>query len=518
MHYTTLASLTLVALSQLSQAVVIIPRSNDVGVSTTASSTICACISGSITVANKDCGSIAVSDELCTCVSILADTVSKCKLSPIKTALSIASSAQVVLSLTDKIKTQPTQATCTHPDNSTPVCTSVDLCGFTCNDGYSKVGNTCVSNTPTTDVSTVSTVCGCISGTFNVRGKNCGSFAASDGLCTCISILDTFVASTTLSPIKVALGIASSVDVIAALTSTINTSTGPKSVCTHPSNSSPSCSSNDICGFTCKSGFTKSGNSCVPTPPPATSVTVSSTVCACVSGAFSVRGKSCGSFGISGGDELCTCISVLDTFVTSTTLSPIKLGLSIASSADVVLSLTDKINTGSHKSTCSHPDNSTPACTSSNICGFTCKAGFTKSGNSCVAIPPPTTVDVSVSTTVCACISGTITLGSTDCGSISTSDALCTCTSVLADVIVKTSLSPIKKALTIGSSLDVVASLTAKINSSPRSTCSHPDNSTPSCTQSNLCAFTCNNGFKLGGGKCVKQGLLSGLLSSIFHF
>ncbi|KAJ7615534.1 hypothetical protein FB45DRAFT_1008418 [Roridomyces roridus] len=285
MHFSSLASFALLALTQLSSAAVLDSRG---AVGASVSGDVCACISGSLTVGSTNCGSISTSDGLCTCVSLLADVVASTTLAPVKTALMFAAKADVVASLTALIHAADSKKTCLLPGNSSPACTKDDLCGFTCKTGYSKSGASCVKSVGVSVGAAVDAgvsaglgavsaglgavagvaaglgadVCGCISGELTVKGKSCGSISASDGLCTCVSILADVVASSALSPIKTALSIGASADVVASLSAMISDSE-TKKTCSHPANSSPSCTKSDVCGFSCKSGFKLSALLCV---------------------------------------------------------------------------------------------------------------------------------------------------------------------------------------------------------------------------------------------------------------
>ncbi|KAJ7746919.1 hypothetical protein DFH07DRAFT_962762 [Mycena maculata] len=239
--------------------------------------------------------SLATSDELCTCISVLADVVASTPLVPLKTALTIGNKAGLIISLTNKINI------CDSPPRPPPL----------------------VFPSPRPSV-----------------------LASPDELCTCIRVLADVVATTTLAPLKTALTINSSADLITSLTGKAN-----------------------LCGFTCKSGYTVSGGKCVANTAVSTSIStvvVSSTIYACISGTLAVKGTKGGSLSTS-----------------SPTLwppPPLKTALTIGTQADVVLSLTDKINsyTGSVKQTCISPNNVTPACSKR-------KSGYTRSGSNCAA-------------------------------------------------------------------------------------------------------------------------------------
>ncbi|KAJ6509854.1 hypothetical protein DFH09DRAFT_1100576 [Mycena vulgaris] len=241
-------------------------------VAVSAGATVCGCISGAIAVNGKQCGSLSASEELCTCISVLPDVVAATTLGPLKTALTLASKADLITSLTTKINNcgANDKKTCTHPSNSSPSCSRTDFCGFTCNSGYKVSGSSCVKETTTVavaagaTVAAAATVCGCISGSIEVNGNMCGSLSTSAELCTCVSILADVVATTTLAPLKTALTLASKADLITSLTTKINNcGANDKKTCTHPSNSTPSCSRKDLCGFTCTSGYKVSGSTCV---------------------------------------------------------------------------------------------------------------------------------------------------------------------------------------------------------------------------------------------------------------
>ncbi|KAJ7723484.1 hypothetical protein DFH07DRAFT_277752 [Mycena maculata] len=106
-----------------------------------------------------------------------------------------------------------------------------------------------------------------------------------------------------------------------------------------------------------------------------------STVCACVSGSLTVAGVNCGTLET----ELCTCISVLTEVCTSSTRTPLTIGRQVGGVGPTVSALTDKINTcdSGSKKTCTHPDNSVPSCSRSNLCGYTCDDGYKDCNGSC---------------------------------------------------------------------------------------------------------------------------------------
>ncbi|KAJ6509858.1 hypothetical protein DFH09DRAFT_1333969 [Mycena vulgaris] len=255
-----LASLTVMVLAHISHAAVCLPPT---GVEGFGAPTVCACISGMIIIGGTNCGSLGQSQELWTCISLLADVVATTNLLPLKIALTLGGKAKLITSPTAKINSSDDKKTCTYPANSTPACSRKDLCGFTCNSGYKVSGSSCFKETTTVAVADGATVCGCITGAIVVNGKQCGSIPASAELCTCVSVLANLVATTTLVPLKTALTLASKADLITSLTTKIKSAGGnDKKTCTHPSNSTPSCSRKDLCGFVCKSGYKVSGSSC----------------------------------------------------------------------------------------------------------------------------------------------------------------------------------------------------------------------------------------------------------------
>ncbi|KAJ6509818.1 hypothetical protein DFH09DRAFT_1333931 [Mycena vulgaris] len=195
-----LASLTVMVLAHISHAAVCLPPA---GVDGSGAPTVCACISGMITIGGTNCGSLGQSQELCTCISLLADVVTTTSLLPLKIALTLGGKAKLITSLTAKINSSDDKKTCTHPANSTPACLRKDLCGFTCNSGYKVSGSSCVKETTTVAVADGATVCGCITGAIAVNGKQCGSIPASAELCTCVSVLADVIATTTLAEVRV---------------------------------------------------------------------------------------------------------------------------------------------------------------------------------------------------------------------------------------------------------------------------------------------------------------------------
>ncbi|KAJ6612518.1 hypothetical protein B0H10DRAFT_291519 [Mycena sp. CBHHK59/15] len=147
-----LASLTIFALASLSHAAVIeglVPR---VTTTTAVATTVCACISGEVKVRGVNCGSLET--ELCTCISLLEQVVAQTTRTPLLTGIRIGGYADVVASLQDKINQcgPKDKSSCTHPENSTPSCSRLNLCGYTCNSGYvdchGKCKKSCPSNHP----------------------------------------------------------------------------------------------------------------------------------------------------------------------------------------------------------------------------------------------------------------------------------------------------------------------------------------------------------------------------------
>ncbi|KAJ7457097.1 hypothetical protein FB451DRAFT_1183602 [Mycena latifolia] len=116
----------------------------------------------------------------------------------------------------------------------------------------------------------------------------------------------------------------------------------------------------------------------------------SSDVCACISGAVKVSGTDYGSLS------------------TSTTLAPLTAGLEIGGKVGLIASLTGMINASSGKKTCTYPANSIPACSSKNLCGYSCNSGFIASGLLCLAADLVGEVGAVVSGTLSRTLSGGI--------------------------------------------------------------------------------------------------------------
>ncbi|KAJ6509838.1 hypothetical protein DFH09DRAFT_1100559 [Mycena vulgaris] len=104
--------------------------------------------------------------------------------------------------------------------------------------------------------------------------------------------------------------------------------------------------------LTCNSRYKASGEFCVkdeaPTVVPTMALLAGVTLSGCISGAIEVKGNKCVSV------ELCTCVSALTSVVATTTLAPLQIALIFASKADVITSLTTKING------CGAPDKKAP--------------------------------------------------------------------------------------------------------------------------------------------------------------
>ncbi|OCH90062.1 hypothetical protein OBBRIDRAFT_826179 [Obba rivulosa] len=90
--------------------------------------------------------------------------------------------------------------------------------------------------------------------------------------------------------------------------------------------------------------------------------------------------------------EVCLCLSVLPTFITTNIIAEAAVGL--VGEASVLSALTDLVNDAADHQSCTYPDNSSPFCEAGNPCGFTCSNGFTpepaKNPDSCVCEAPNT--------------------------------------------------------------------------------------------------------------------------------
>ncbi|KAJ3735562.1 hypothetical protein DFJ43DRAFT_1058320 [Lentinula guzmanii] len=116
-----------------------------------------------------------------------------------------------------------------------------------------------------------------------------------------------------------------------------------------------------------------------------------SQVCACISGDlrldsfFGGRKVTAGTLG-----QSCLCQSDVSSFVSSS--SACKSGIEMVGLAIIEIIITEMITSCSNKQTCTFPEHSSPACTSSNKCGFTCGDGYSlvnKNGQySCTCASP----------------------------------------------------------------------------------------------------------------------------------
>ncbi|CAK5284908.1 unnamed protein product, partial [Mycena citricolor] len=230
---------------------------------------VCACVSGPLSVKGKSCGSIAPEDELCACVGALAGVVAKSALAPIKVALSLASEADVVASLTAMISATAEgerKKTCSFPAHAVSSCSPENICGFSCLSGFKLANGVCVAVDADvgTAVSLAGNVCGCISGPVSVRGNDCGSIPPAQELCTCVSSLSGLVAVSTLAPIQAARSFAADVEIVASLTAMIAAAhESDRQTCTFPAHATPSCSRENLCGFTCLPGHKLHAGLCV---------------------------------------------------------------------------------------------------------------------------------------------------------------------------------------------------------------------------------------------------------------
>ncbi|KAJ7488305.1 hypothetical protein FB451DRAFT_1391250 [Mycena latifolia] len=118
--------------------------------------------------------------------------------------------------------------------------------------------------------------------------------------------------------------------------------------------------------------------------------------------------------------------------------------------------------------------------------------------------------------TVCACISGALTVSGRNCGTLASE--LCTCTSVLSELVTHSTRAPIREGRSYGGHDKTVTALKDKIKGcgdKDKKTCTHPENSVPSCSRKDLCGYKCKTGYQDCGGSCKKTcsqatGLISG--------
>ncbi|KAJ3785760.1 hypothetical protein GGU11DRAFT_703197 [Lentinula aff. detonsa] len=119
-----------------------------------------------------------------------------------------------------------------------------------------------------------------------------------------------------------------------------------------------------------------------------------SQVCACISGDLRLDSFYGGRKVTAGTlEESCICESDVTTFVTSS--SACKNGIGMVGRAIIEIIIAEMITSCSNKKTCTFPDHSTPACTSSNKCGFSCGDGYslvTKNGQSTCTCASPKSV------------------------------------------------------------------------------------------------------------------------------
>jgi len=90
--------------------------------------------------------------------------------------------------------------------------------------------------------------------------------------------------------------------------------------------------------------------------------------------------------------DVCLCLSVLPTFITTDIIAIAAVDL--VGEASVIAALTALINDAPDHQSCSYPDNASPVCQVGSPCGFTCSNGFTpspaKNPTSCVCESPKT--------------------------------------------------------------------------------------------------------------------------------
>ncbi|KAJ7214444.1 hypothetical protein GGX14DRAFT_443946 [Mycena pura] len=118
-----------------------------------------------------------------------------------------------------------------------------------------------------------------------------------------------------------------------------------------------------------------------------------------------------------------------------------------------------------------------------------------------------TTTTTTTSQTVCACISGSFPVSGITVGKFSTE--LCTCISVLSQVVTATTRAPILEGLRRYGHDKTVRGLEDKINKcgdKDKKVCTHPAHSHPSCSRRDLCGYECDAGYaRCPNGQCQKS-------------
>jgi len=88
--------------------------------------------------------------------------------------------------------------------------------------------------------------------------------------------------------------------------------------------------------------------------------------------------------------DQCLCLSAVVPFVQTNPVA--QAAVLLVGQAEVITLVTQMIETSNSEQTCTYPDNSVPACTMQNVCGFTCTNGFkafpSNNPTSCVCTAP----------------------------------------------------------------------------------------------------------------------------------
>ncbi|KAH7869098.1 hypothetical protein F5879DRAFT_220621 [Lentinula edodes] len=116
-------------------------------------------------------------------------------------------------------------------------------------------------------------------------------------------------------------------------------------------------------------------------------------VCACISEDLRLDSYFGGRKVTAGVLEACICESEVSTFVAGNSVC--KNGVDMIGKTVIEVVVTKLIKNTSNKQTCTFPEHSTPACTASNKCGFTCGDGYSvvkKNGQSTCACAHPKSV------------------------------------------------------------------------------------------------------------------------------
>ncbi len=315
---------------------------------------------------------------------------------------------------------------CGGGPNSIPSCTN-GVCDFTCQAGFHRCGNACVSNFNVNSCGTTS--CAACpqppNATATCDGTSC-SFTCSTGFhacgADCVSNFDVATCGSQCTPCTPPANATAACTTGVSCDFTCNpgfvrcgaqcvqesaTACGPTCQrCTTPAGATnPQCV-NGACTFSCATGFHQCGTSCVSNTAVATCGTLCTACPAPVGGVATCDGTSCG-VQCSPGFHECNgqCVSNLNINTcgtrctacppgpvgsgTTTTCDGVNCGLRCATTTTpnycnnvcVADSLT---SCGPSCLTCTPPANGTAVCVT-GTCDFTCNSGFHRCGTQCVA-------------------------------------------------------------------------------------------------------------------------------------